>query len=124
MERLTHQGEQGPYWDKAVFDEHGGMEEDLIIDRLAYYEDMEEQGWLVVLPMVDIGDTIYDIWEARRNGTDEIRKMVVTDIYAHIDKRRRVYFIINGYYFNPDDIGQTVFFDPQSAENALKGGAN
>ncbi|MBQ7828021.1 MAG: hypothetical protein IJ386_07125 [Clostridia bacterium] len=39
MERLTHQGEHGPHWDKSVFSKHHGMEKDLIIDRLAAYED-------------------------------------------------------------------------------------
>ena len=105
-----------------MFDKHGGMEEDLIIDRLAYYEDMEAQGRLVVLPPFKIGDTIYDIWEAKRNGTDEIRKMVITDIYAHIDKRRRVQFVINGFYFNPYDVGKTVFLTREEAEQALKEG--
>lgn len=62
MERLTHQGEHGPYWDKAVFNKHGGMEEDLIIDRLAYYENLEEQGQLVVLPC-KIDAIIYQLKE-------------------------------------------------------------
>lgn len=39
MKRLTHMGEHGPYWDKSVFDPFAGMEEDIIIERLAAYEE-------------------------------------------------------------------------------------
>lgn len=39
--RLTHMGEHGPYLDKAAFefDLFGGMAEDIIIERLAAYEE-------------------------------------------------------------------------------------
>lgn len=60
MKRLTHMGEHGPYWDKAVFDKLGGMEEDVIIDRLAAYEetglDPEELKSLIPVP---IGTPVY-----------------------------------------------------------------
>lgn len=32
-----------------------------LIDRLAYYEDLEEQGRLIVLPC-KVGDTVYKVW--------------------------------------------------------------
>lgn len=69
MERLTHQGEYGPYWDKSVFDKHHGMEEDLIIERLAYYEDLEEQRQSVdTVYLTDITGTIGEWLDAEFDG--------------------------------------------------------
>ncbi len=111
MERLTHQGEHGPYWDKAVFDKHGGMEEDLIIDRLAYYEDMEEQGRLVVLPC-KVGDTVY------RKLTLTCQKETV--IVIGLDDEG-IYIGTTCGTYRKHDFGKTVFLTREEAENALKG---
>ena len=94
-----------------------------VVDRLAYHEDMEEQGRLVVLPC-KVGDTLFDIYEAQANGGDEIRALKVTDIHVHLDKRNKAWLIVGGYYFAVADFGKTVFLTREDAERALKEGAD
>ena len=76
--------------------------------RLAYYEDMEEQGRLVVLPC-KVGDTVYRVFapEGREPVISSHTLMSVDYIVRWIDK-----------------FGKTVFLTREEAEQALKGGAN
>ena len=119
MERLTHQGEHGPYWDKSVFDKHGGMEEDLIIDRLAYYENLEEQGRLVVLPC-KVGTTIYTTrwWDdVPETCTDSKGKKFQRMIRRHkVTKDKFSPFGLDYIQF-----GEEVFLTREEAEAALRG---
>ena len=112
-----------------------------LYDRLAYYEDMEEQGRLVVLPC-KVGDTVYS-----KDG----KAAKIEDF--HIDKRSVVAQVsfecdydckdcafnswhtefcgensCDGEYglacVSEEDFGKTVFLTREDAERALKEGAD
>ena len=125
MERLTFEGD---FCDIAMcletrggsFCEEGACSQRRVWERLKHYEDLEEQGRLVVLPC-KAGDTVYDIYEAKANGDGEIRALKVTDIHIRLDKRNKEWIIICGYYFDLADFGKTVFLTREEAEAALKG---
>lgn len=92
-----------------------------------YLDTYEEQAdhllanGVIVLPC-KVGDTVYDIYEAKVNGEGEIRALKVTDIRIHLDKRSKAWLIIGGYYFAVGDFGKTVFLTREEAEAALKEG--
>lgn len=66
-----------------------------------------------------VGDTLYDIYDAKLNGGSEIQQMKVTEIHINLDKRNKPWIIISGYYFAYDDFGKYVFFNKEYAEKAL-----
>lgn len=120
MERLTNTKEnrkgQEPfeYWLK---DSHP-LGQIKAIERLADYEDAEEQGLLLRLPC-KVGDTA---WYVHRNGIDEVvidSFIVNVNIFANVS-----------YYIGCDRFGKTLtpyktlFFTREEAEAALaeKGG--
>ena len=88
-----------------------------VIDKLAQYETLDEQGLLLRLP-VKVGDTIYTI----RYGKENNFVVVETKI---IEIRQNV----NGIFFEPlisrkaykiDDFGKEVFLTKSEAEQKLK----
>lgn len=92
-----------------------------IIDRLAYYEDMEEQGRLVVLPC-KVGDVVYTIenteivdWRISYIGLRPCNSG-----YANLYNLKNQHIVSVAF----NDIGKTVFLTREEAEQALKGGAN
>lgn len=105
-------------------------------DRLAYYEDLEEQGRLVVLPC-KVGDTVYRIASGRVGGKTRasysgayvIQEFKIScdyvtgnglDMFAHMildDGRPATSYKI----FSSNNIGKTVFLTREEAEKALKG---
>lgn len=80
-----------------------------ILQKLAYYEDLEESGRLIELPCA-VGDTVYDIADKK------IRKQIVDGIEYMADG----FFI----YANEDEwlgrLGDLVFLTKAEAEAALK----
>lgn len=128
MKRLTRRTDNGDAWynhrpDKTVYNSE-------LLQRLAYYEDMEEQGRLVVLPC-KVGDTVY-VTGARfylgkehtgiQKGTVygyELNEGYGWVIWAHMEGET---YSGNAYCFS--DFGKTVFLTREEAERALKGGAN
>ena len=105
MERLTGRYETG-----LVFVPQGMMPEAL--DRLAYYEDMEEQGRLMVLPC-KVGDTVWMIVTKRPK--------ITMPEYSFIKRSRLT-------WYNMERVlrcfGKTVFLTREEAKQALNGGAN
>ena len=89
------------------------------IDRLRELAQADREGRCVVLPC-KVGDTLYDIYEAMGNGTEEIRELKVNDIRIHLDKRSKEWLIAGGYYFSLSDFGKTVFLTRAEAEAALR----
>ena len=77
-----------------------------IYDRLAYYEDLDEQGRLVVLPC-KVGDTVYRVWPYRKPIITEHKMHDITEIAKYIDAF--------GITF-----GKTVFLTREEAEKALE----
>lgn len=77
------------------------------IDKLAAYEDAEEQGRLVLLP-----DKLYGFYEWNVTGV----RYYDGKVQAYCVKNEQVESIIYG-----DEIGKTVFLSREEAEAALKG---
>lgn len=128
MERLTEKKSDwnGHYMKCADQERCDGKcgdcpELDRIVHRLAYYEDLEEQGRLVVLPC-KVGDTFFDVSEFV-NG-DEYPEMYEDKVrYIELQKDREtgeLVFCIEGIDFRYDDFGKTVFLTREEAEAALK----
>lgn len=121
MERLTIKTEDG--YERVSI----RTKNQQLIDKLAYYEDLEEQGRLVILPC-KVGDTVYGI-NTDRNIVSAL-KIISVKIYSYA-----IYFdyqLIDGIYknivsFADADIGKTVFLTKAEAEERLKelrGGEN
>jgi hypothetical protein len=89
-------------------------------ERLAQYEDAEEQGLLVRLPC-KVGDTVYYPFAGR---VIEKRVSKYTEILRKsecVDKWYCVEFS-DDETFDEEDVGKTVFLTCAEAEEALKGG--
>ena len=92
MERLTYRGKENKaYCDYETRD---------IINKLAEYEDLGEQGLLLRLPC-KVGDSIYSVIE---DGLTIVELKFSLDFYA----RRK------------NDFGKTVFLTEAEAEQKLK----
>lgn len=87
---------------------------DDVIDRLAEYEDLEEQGRLISLPC-KVGDTLY------RLVPNLYRKYVEIKIAQFVINKNGIYFITDkGVSWSADKIGKTVFLTKAEAEAKLK----
>lgn len=93
-----------------------------VLEKLAEYEDLEEQKKLLTLPCA-VGDTVYEVQELRK------RIQAYTIIAIHISNcgnlygwelkdGKGVYSNVNG--FSEYAIGKTVFLTKEEAEAALK----
>ena len=125
MDRLTYKEFQGTECEPYVYggieyygDSYGGE----VINKLAAYEDAEEEGLLVKLPC-KVGDTVYEISLVESYRNPAIREMGVVDILLRDDD---TYFTLQDlhdeYYDNcilSTEIGQTVFLTQEEAEQAL-----
>lgn len=119
MERLTTRNDMGiavlkqPYRCERCGEEtwslsdHGNREP---IDKLAEYEDLEEQGKLLKLPF-RARSKIYTIYSDEDSSFIEEAKVV--EVSTH-----RVW--IDSAYFDYDDFGKTVFLSREEAEAALR----
>lgn len=125
MDRLTYKEFQGTECEPYVYggieyygDSYGGE----VINKLAAYEDAEEEGLLVKLPC-KVGDTVYEISLVESYRNPAIREMGVVDILLRDDD---TYFTLQDlhdeYYDNcilSTEIGKTVFLTQEEAEQAL-----
>ena len=97
-----------------------------VLDKLAYYEDKQEQGLLIELPC-KVGDTIYLPW--RYNGQIGIANLKVTKIVIVTGVMRvftdfttddeGFFEKFNGGMFDFSDFGEIVFLTRSEAEEAL-----
>ena len=86
------------------------------MDKLAQYEDLEEQGLLLRLP-VPIGTTVYK-FETLAKGTKRYIKTTITRYEVFEDS---IWFTFaNGLGRNIEDFGKYVFLTQAEAEEALK----
>lgn len=83
---------------------------DDVIDKLAEYEDLEEQGLLLRLPC-KVGDTVYIIYSDKE--TSFIEEPIVKDVSTH-----RIW--IESRCYDYLDIGKTIFLTQAEAEQKLK----
>ena len=84
---------------------------DDVIDKLADYEDLEEQGRLIKLPC-KVGDTVYVI-VGKNISVQKIQR-------ATIDSEMKIEFCTKRRGFALFDIGKTVFLTKSEAEQKLK----
>ena len=83
----------------------------VVVDRLAFYEDLEEQGLLVRLPC-KVGDTMYDI-------VGKPLRIVEHKVDAfHIDKKGFHLQIINGVLEKKQEA--KVYFSREEAKKKLE----
>lgn len=82
-----------------------------VIDKLADYEDLEEQGRLLKLPC-KVGDTVYVI-VGKNISVQKIQRVT-------IDSERKIEFCTKKRGFTLFDIGKTVFLTKSEAEAKLK----
>lgn len=99
------------------------------IQKLAEYEDLEEQGLLLKLPL-KIGDTVWTNlsmsgWYFRRKDAPYYAKVVFIGVNDSEEMGGGLFNVAyrkNNYMmsFNFSDIGKTVFLTKEEAEAALK----
>ena len=91
------------------------------LNRLAEYEDMEEQGLLVRLPC-KVGDTVYDISEfVERTPYAEMYEFHADYIGIGKSDDGRTVISIDCMDYYMDDFGRIVFTSREEAEKALEG---
>ena len=110
MERLTRRTETGG----IKYTRHNIYEED-IVERLAEYEDLEEQSLLLRLPC-PIGTIVYNTtwWDDITEKVDVDGKTFYRTVHKH--KVSKSTFSLVDIY----DFGKTVFLTKAEAEQKLK----
>lgn len=128
--RLTHYDEHKKRW--QINNDYGAVMIDELnyavgeaIDKLAAYEDADEQGRLVRLPC-KVGDKVYLLWSCGKHGksvSEMVVKHIDIDLMPDIEFACRKEKGTGSYrFFKPKDIGKTIFLTREEAEAALKGG--
>ena len=131
MERLTDKNDVGSYFYPKCFEKCDGLGASSkcdnceimtsVCEKLGKYEDLEEQGRLVILPC-KVGDTLY------RLVPNLYREYVEIKIAQFVINKNGIYFITDkGVSWSADKIGKTVFLTKSEAEAKLKelrGGEN
>nr|DAV62635.1 MAG TPA: Transcriptional regulator protein (SplA) [Caudoviricetes sp.] len=127
MERLTiHSKNSDMVWFKDAENSNARLEpcemtahhNRMALDKLATYEDLEEQGRLIKLPC-KVGDTVYVI-VGKNISVQKIQR-------ATIDSEMKIEFCTKRRGLALFDIGKTVFLTKSEAEAKLKelrGGEN
>ena len=116
MERLTYRGSERITEDGLIRPSYSDYPTRRIIERLAEYEDLDEQGLLLRLP-VPIGTTVYK-FEPLAKGTERYIKTTVTRYEIFGDS---IWFTFaNGLGRNVEDFGEYVFLTKEEAEQKLK----
>lgn len=130
MERLTIRisgyahGAEGASADKLTVSYHRGeFEATACVEKLAEYEDLEEQGKIQRLPIAP-GDTVYEVQKSRKRiqPYNVIEVIIGRTGYRYynweLKDGKGVYSNING--FSEYAIGKQVFLTREEAEAALK----
>ena len=123
MERLTDKNDVGSYFYPKCFEKCDGLGASSkcdnceimtsVCEKLGKYEDLEEQGRLVILPC-KVGDTLY------RLVPNLYRKYVEIKIAQFVINKNGIYFITDkGVSWSVDKIGKTVFLTKSEAEQKL-----
>lgn len=118
MERLTlYAGNGDNYESINPIDtpyEYGKLNLQKIINKLALYEDAEEQGLILKL-LCKVGDTVY-----YKTNNDDIYPIKINEInISNSDITYKGYFMKCTYEFDITDFGKTVFLTKEQAQEAL-----
>lgn len=120
MERLTYRGTQTMTEDGMTTPSYSDYSTRRIIEKLAAYEDAEEQGLLLRLPCM-VGDTLYYVDDIRKFVDEckvtklEFRTMNKCHMRISIEMQGKLWHCIRD-----ELIGEVAFFDKEEAEQALK----
>ena len=135
--RLTYRNEKGDAYvqlcsapNKAIGNVAERAEKErAVIERLAYYEDLDEQGRLIELPCA-VGDIVYtiDIKFPIVNGETKREYCIIEGVVREFHIRKdNIYITIeygapNSYFTVPDisEVGRKTFCTREAAEAALK----
>lgn len=112
MERLTEWIDENKAIPKMDVKRNGHQR---CMNKLAKFEDMEEQGKLIELPCKP-GDTVYTTYKDEDGGF--VEKMIITEA-----TNKRV-LCDNRYWYSYSEFGKTVFLTEQEAKKALEGMKN
>lgn len=116
MERLTNIGSNGEIWITDNDETRRFGRKESAYKKLAEYEDLDEQGLLLRLP-IPIGTTVYK-FEPSVKRTKRYIKTTITRYEVFDDS---IWFTFaNGLRKNINDIGKTVFLTKSEAEQKLK----
>ena len=118
MKRLTNRFSDGEAFIPMQILAADGLQ--AIADKLADYEDLEEQGLLLRLPC-KVGGKIYDIKCGYVRETTVSRYDMAEVIPYRTTVKAHIHARINGFHksFLVEDIGKTVFLTKEEAEQAL-----
>lgn len=81
------------------------------IERLAHYEELQEQGRLLEFPF-NVGDWV---WVVKSWGAIDYHKVATIEI-----DESGIWLKSSKLFGKLDDFGKTIFFDKQEAEEALR----
>ena len=116
MERLTYRGSETTTEDECITQTYSDYPMRRIIEKLAEYEDLEEQGLLLRLP-VPIGTTVYEFEPLNKIVKGCTARTIVK--YTMYDDS--IWFnFADGFMKNIEDFGETVFLTREAAEQKLK----
>lgn len=119
MERLTERTGEGKAIPRMDLKNNGHQK---CMERLAEYEDLEEQGKLLKLPCA-VGDTVYEVQGLRKR----VQPYTIIAVHAsncgnlygwELKDGKGVYSNVNG--FSEYALGKSVFLTREEAEAALK----
>ena len=129
MERLTYRGSERMTEDGLTIPSYSDYTTRRIIERLAEYEDLEEQGLLLRLPC-KVGDTVYCIYERYTKCSENEQEF---DEYScqgceclECDSHKELYvqsqkvYSLDWIVSNLKRFGKTVFLTQAEAEQKLK----
>lgn len=124
-ERLTKRDEHGfahyPYCFEKCDGDGTGIRcqtcdfEEKICDKLAEYEDLEEQGLLLKLPC-SFGTTVYEVTNCGVKGHWDEHRWIVDEWSGWIVRERK----FNLFMLADGEFGKTVFLTEQEAQAALE----
>lgn len=117
MERLTYRGSETMTEDGLIIPSYSDYSPRRIIERLAEYEDAEEQGLLLRLPC-KVGDTVFKLKQHNYCPVGICRK----DISCSECRANTPFGIAEGKFMLKElkEIGKTVFLTKSEAEQKLK----
>ena len=118
MERLTKTYSDGTHAaaDNLPCGENSYTYKGLLLEALGKYEDLEEQGLLVRLP-VPIGTTVYEFEPLNKIAKGCTERTVIK--YTMYDDS--IWFnFADGFMKNIEDFGKTIFLTREAADQKLK----
>lgn len=119
MERLTNIGSNGEIWITDNDETRRFGRKESAYKKLAEYENLEEQGLLLRLP-VKVGDTVYKPNPVTMKEIVEIEIESIFMTASGINISGRTTKMKYSFCCSPSDFGKTIFLTQAGAEQKLK----